>query len=417
MSKQVLQVLLGLAAAAALIAPLPAASQVVTVAATADSDVSGVGMSGMSGGAKPQIERPRRLKDVRSWAYQLQKADPREIAASPFDLVVIDLTRNGDAERPLKPSDLARMKKKPDGKRRIVLAYVSIGEAEDYRFYWNEEWTETPTPEVLAEAEAAERAAAGLPPIDPAAAPPAPPAQSEKPAKPVRWITEKAPSWLGDENESWSGNFAVKYWEQGWQDLIFGAPNSYLDRVIAAGFDGIYLDRVDAHYEYMHERPADAEMADFVVRLAAAARAKRPDFIVVPQNGEELLLRPSYLAAIDGIAKEDLFFGHPSEGAANPPAQITNSLNWLKPAGEAGLAVFVIEYLDAKGVMEAARDELESRGFIGYFGPRTLDRLVPQPTVKATFASGEAGSPGKPAGTKSNGSKPNGTKKRRSRDP
>lgn len=324
-------------------------------------------------------ERPARLAGVKSWAYQLQKADVGEIAASPFDLVVIDLTKNGNAEKPLKPAELARMKKKPGGGRRIVLAYVSVGEAEDYRFYWDDEWTETPTPEHLAEAAAKERAAAGLPPIDPATAT-APPvaAPSDKPAKPVRWLTEKAPTWLGDENETWSGNFAVKFWDKGWQDLIFGAPNSYLDRIVAAGFDGIYLDRVDAHYEYMHERAADEEMADFVIRLAAAARAKTPDFIVVPQNGEELLLKPAYVAAIDGIAKEDLFFGHPTEGERNFSQQVRNSLGWLKPATDAGHKVLVIEYLQDEPALSEAKSLITEQSFVPYFGPRALDRLIYQ---------------------------------------
>ena len=30
------------------------------------------------------------IKDVKSWGYQLQKIKPKKIAASPYDLVVID---------------------------------------------------------------------------------------------------------------------------------------------------------------------------------------------------------------------------------------------------------------------------------------------------------------------------------------
>ena len=43
------------------------------------------------------------------------------------------------------PADLAKMKRKPDGSRRYVLAYISIGEAETYRYYWNERgWPDAP---------------------------------------------------------------------------------------------------------------------------------------------------------------------------------------------------------------------------------------------------------------------------------
>jgi len=44
----------------------------------------------------------------------------------------------------------------------------------------------------------------------------------------------------------------------------FGSPSSYLDRVIAAGYDGAFLDIVDAFEYYRGKRPQAAEeMIDF----------------------------------------------------------------------------------------------------------------------------------------------------------
>ena len=40
----------------------------------------------------------------------------------------------------LTAADLARLRVKPDGSRRVVLSYLSIGEAENYRYYWNKSW-------------------------------------------------------------------------------------------------------------------------------------------------------------------------------------------------------------------------------------------------------------------------------------
>jgi cysteinyl-tRNA synthetase len=34
-----------------------------------------------------------------------------------------------------------------------------------------------------------------------------------------------------------------------WQDIIFGDADGYLDRIMNAGFDGVYLDIIDA-FEY-----------------------------------------------------------------------------------------------------------------------------------------------------------------------
>lgn len=314
---------------------------------------------------------PSRMPQITSWAYQLQHADIAEIARSPFDLVVIDSTKDGDPDKPLKAAEVRRMKRTPQGGRRIVLAYFSVGEAEDYRFYWNEEWLETATPEPAAAGKAA----------------------PTKPDKPDRWLSAKAPPWLGDENESWGGNFQVKYWDPGWQAILFGSPTSFLERVLAQGFDGIYLDRVDAYYEFVSEREsAGDDMAELVIRLAEHARRIKPDCIVVPQNGEELLLKPAYVAAIDAIAKEDLFYGSPTEGEANNSQQIANSLSWLEPATKAGRPVLTIEYLDKPEAKAEAAAAAREKGFIPYFGPRSLDKLV-WPDPPAGGAAAKAAEP------------------------
>ena len=43
----------------------------------------------------------------------------------------------------------------------------------------------------------------------------------------------------GCRNPDWAGNYKVRYWEQGWRDLILSGPESYLNRITAAGFDGV----------------------------------------------------------------------------------------------------------------------------------------------------------------------------------
>jgi cysteinyl-tRNA synthetase len=113
-------------------------------------------------------------------------------AATDFDLLVIDPLANDWA---VSPDDLTPLRRKASGGRRLVLCYLSIGEAEDYRPYWRKEWKKTPPP------------------------------------------------FLGPENPDWKGNYAVRYWDPGWQSLIAGKDG--LGRVVAAGFDGAYLDKVD----------------------------------------------------------------------------------------------------------------------------------------------------------------------------
>ncbi|MBI5092418.1 MAG: endo alpha-1,4 polygalactosaminidase [Candidatus Hydrogenedentes bacterium] len=108
-----------------------------------------------------------------------------------YDLILIDAFFNGEQ---LTTSDIASLKTKANGGHRLVIAYMSIGEAEDYRYYWQSSWAAHP------------------------------------------------PAWLDAVNPNWPGNYKVRYWDPAWQAIIFGSQTAYLDRILAAGFDGVYLD-------------------------------------------------------------------------------------------------------------------------------------------------------------------------------
>jgi cysteinyl-tRNA synthetase len=285
-------------------------------------------------GQAAAMERARLLDGAKSWGYQLQKVEPDEIAACPYDMVVIDYSRDGSQELAFTRQDLARMKKKPDGSRRIVLSYLSIGEAETYRYYWRWYWG---------------------------------------------WFFGLlAPNWRGGQNREWRGNFAVRYWMEDWQNIIFKGHDSYLDRIMKAGFDGAYLDKVDEYEEKSIARAnanARADMIAFVRALAAHARSREPAFLIVPQNGEDLLADPSYRATIDGAGKEDLLFGETRTGRANSPEDIKSKVALLKLLRKDGKPVFAVEYLDAPAQIERARAELLGYGFVPYFADRALDKL------------------------------------------
>ncbi len=226
--------------------------------------------------------------------------------------------------------EIRRLKTKPDGSRRIVLAYLSIGEAEKYRYYWQEDWE----------------------------------------------TSALAPPWLTEPNKRYRTNFPVRYWHADWQAIVFRGENSYLGRILNAGFDGIYLDRVDVHEEFEKENPAAAEqMIAFVKALAAHARSLRPGFLVVPQNGEELLEDAGYRAVIDGIAKEDLLFGAGRSKHPNSQEQIDTGVRHLKRLTGDRKPVFVVEYLDDPQDIATARTRIEEYGFIPHFAARALNRM------------------------------------------
>ena len=67
-----------------------------------------------------------------------------------------------------------------------------------------------------------------------------------------KFLRLNLPSWVLDENPLWKGNYTVKYWDEKWQKIIATGDDSYLKRIINAGFDGAYLDIVDG-YETFEE--------------------------------------------------------------------------------------------------------------------------------------------------------------------
>jgi cysteinyl-tRNA synthetase len=279
------------------------------------------------------------LAAAKSWGYQLQNIKPEAITNAPYDVFVIDYSGDGTDEHAFTAEEIARLKRKPDGSRRIVLAYLSIGEAETYRYYWRPEW-------------------------DTAAL---------------------APPWLVAANKRYRTNILVRYWVDDWQAIVFRGENNYLDRILGAGFDGVYLDRVDVQQEFETENPAAREqMIAFVKSIAAHARSRKPGFLVVPQNAEELLNDADYRAVIDGIAKEDLLFGDGRSKHPNAPERIAAGVFHLKQMTGDRKPVFVVEYLDKPEDIVAARKQIEGYGFIPHFAKRGLDvmRIGDLPQVR-----------------------------------
>jgi cysteinyl-tRNA synthetase len=168
-------------------------------------------------GHEPVEDSINSVSDVKEFLYYLQpdenvarSAYITSIANSDYDLVIMDMTYDGLAE--FTAAEILQIKNGLNhGKGGFVVAYMSIGEAEDYRYYWDEDWA----------------GSGGR-------------------------IKNDAPGWLYKENPDWKGNFKVLYWEQGWKDIVYGSQDAYLDKIIQLGFDGVYLDIIDG-YEYFED--------------------------------------------------------------------------------------------------------------------------------------------------------------------
>ena len=262
--------------------------------------------------------------DVSNFTYQLQRARPVRIGETAFDLVVVSIAATGNSAEVI-----PALKNSPGGEK-IVLCYMSIGQAENYRWYWQASWPQNP------------------------------------------------PDWLDKADTTWAGDYWVKYWYPEWQQIIYGSPESYIDRIIDLGFDGVYLDRVDA-YQYYQERgreTAAREMVAFILNFTEYARKKKPGFGIFPQNAEELgILYPEYLKQVNGIGVEDLYYGYPRDHEPSPANWTAEREAILDQWVAAGKLVLTIDYTARPEQIADAYKRALAHGYVPYVTDRSLGRL------------------------------------------
>ena len=118
--------------------------------------------------------------------------------------------------------------------------------------------------------------------------------------------------------------------------------------------------------------PAGVSAVDPSEPFVAAARARNPGFLIIPQNGEALLEDAGYRSIISVQAKEDILFGADGDGKPNPKTAVSECLGYLGYARQDGIPVIAVEYLDQSGQIAQARKRLAEQGCVAYFGPRDL---------------------------------------------
>ncbi|GHG28767.1 hypothetical protein GCM10017784_21920 [Deinococcus indicus] len=270
--------------------------------------------------------RHSRLLGARTWGYQLTGYGPARlgpVAASGFDLVVVDAA--DDSGAPWPPAELRAARHRTGQPDRLLLGYLSIGAAENYRPYWQAGWTQRP------------------------------------------------PEWLLGEDPDWPGNYDVAYWHPQWQTTALGS----LDRLMDSGFDGVYLDLVDAFERHPDRAGARDEMVDWVCRVAAHARARArdPQFLIVPQNAPDLIREARYGRCVDALGHEETFMY-----AMNTPTEPGRQAQLLAEFARwktQGKPVFTVDYADREALIGPLYARARAAGLIPYVTVRAADVLTP----------------------------------------
>lgn len=314
---------------------------------------------------KSGFNRKEQLKKARTWMYQIQdlerKGAIRALSKTNYDFLVLDPTRTvkGSEEFDTKGM-IKQLRTKPNGKRRIVLAYIDIGEAEDYRTYWHKNWR---------------------PPTD------------GKQGRPNFLITS--------DPDGWSGNYPVAYWDKRWKEIWLGRKG-LIQSLAKDGFDGVYLDWVEAYDDEKvvaaarKEQVSPArEMVKFIKALKNSGHQVVSDFLVVAQNAPYLLNEDKqYSKIIDALAVEDTWFrGEADAGWDDPnggdipnsnvgPWSTTALIKQYRKYQKSGLPVFSVDYCLKKANAVRVYDKAYTAGLIPLVTRVSLSKITQTPPPK-----------------------------------
>ncbi|MBT3359845.1 MAG: hypothetical protein HN403_09495 [Rhodospirillales bacterium] len=123
------------------------------------------------------------------------------------------------------------------------------------------------------------------------------------------------------------------------------------------------------------------ELRRFVQSIGKFARGHRPDFMVIPVNGLELLVKvdPSdadirnpartYLRSINGIVQEGLFYGVPEIGKPTDEKRRERLLPLARMAKKVGLKVLVMDYVKSPKTVDTARRMAVKEDFVFFGSP------------------------------------------------
>ncbi len=302
--------------------------------------------------------------EIAYFMYQIQNLEEHATIDSldntEYDMLIIEPGFNISED----PYDTAylieKLKNRPNGEKRILLAYIDIGQAEEWRTYWGKDWiapteTEQGYPEFL----------------------------------------------VTTDPDGWARNYPVAYWDSAWQ-AIWLADDGLIKKIADFGFDGVYLDWVEA-YDDDHIRDYAAEqginpeneMMAFIEKIRKKGKTVKSDFLIVSQNAPYLLdANPNYYSSIiDAIATEDTWFYGQGDAEWNSPLagdlkggerhsydySTANRIAQNKKYLEYGIPVFTIDYCISPENSALVYSESRKNGFIPLVTRVSLSALTETP--------------------------------------
>ncbi|MDD4734741.1 MAG: endo alpha-1,4 polygalactosaminidase [Kiritimatiellae bacterium] len=231
-------------------------------------------------GGDPDAGPRRQARAAKAWLCYYGN-DRDVLTANPLiELLVLDADELG----PLT---------KEEKNKRLCLAYLSVGEAEDFRMYW-------------------------------------------------QGIRNK--SWVLGSNPDWAGDHLVDVRSKEWRRLV---TDEVAPRLMAAGYDGFMLDTLDTAETLLQSDPVSfAGVKEAMAELVLTLRNRWPDAVILVNRGFDIL--PLITPQIDGVLVEGvrstMDFKHGQSRMLT-----TDECIWIEKKLEAvqhaGLPVFALDYV------------------------------------------------------------------------
>jgi uncharacterized protein (TIGR01370 family) len=257
---------------------------------------------------------------------QMNGVNYQTLSSTNYKLGIVDSDSSG-----LTSSQLSSL----EAAGKSTISYLSVGEAETFRSYWQSSWDSS------------------------------------------------RPSWILGENPDWPGCYQVKFWDPAWQKIIIDKATS----LAKAGYDGLMLDVVDVYGVSSVASAAGgadkarAAMMSFVEKISSSTKAINPHFKIIQNNALDLLTvnpddpssatNSSHLAHIDGVLAESTFY--------NPDNSQTSwgewNLQYLDHAANAGKTVLAIDYPSSSSAQQDFINQAVSHNFVPFVGNQSLNQI------------------------------------------
>jgi cysteinyl-tRNA synthetase, unknown class len=269
-------------------------------------------------------------KNVKSWGLQtaVMPATLDKIAHANIDLGIISrLAAHG---RPYTNAEITKAKR-----NKWLLAYVDVGEAQKYEWYFDEVFRNGP------------------------------------------------PAWALERNRRHPVNFRVLLDAPEWNAIILETIN----RVIEQGFDGVELDVLDVYWNKVYpggsSKENQAKAVKLACKIAKFARARVPSFKIVVNNASDLAGKfPEYKTCVDATIGESVWWFNTATPRDKKYTQF--QLKYLAQNQKAGLKVLVMDKTVIPKDGAFVYRESKKRGWLPFVSDWYLSSFPLEPQTEKT---------------------------------